>query len=114
LLVQGRLPLPEEENDINPRQDHQQKDDALHEDKPVKTVSHQIGPVFFRELAKLPVPSYKPVYPEDNYEYPDQLDADKGENGMEYFLDEFHGRYRGITHLAYFYSTITQKTSFFQ
>ena len=110
LFVQIGLTFPIEKNYIHPDQDDKQEEQPFYQNNPVQTVSDQFRLVSFSELLKLAMTPYKPVYPEEYYKCPNQLNADKSEKRAKNLFDPFHS---GLHPIVVFYITITQLNGFF-
>jgi|SRR6266498_3939449 len=110
LFVKFGLALPIEENYVYPDQDDKQEKQTFNQYEPIQAVPDQFRFVSLGEFSKFPMTPYKPVYPEEYYKCPNQLNADEGEKRVENFFDPFHS---GLHPVVVFYITITQLNGYF-
>jgi hypothetical protein len=88
--VEGGLAVPEQENDVDSRQDRNQQNQSLDQNQPVDPAGQQLGAVFFRKGSQFAVAPHEPIDPADHDQDPDQLDADECEKGIDEPPEDFH------------------------
>ena len=89
-LFSDALPPPVKKNDVNSDQDGDQQNNSFGQDQPVGFFRQPFRLIAGCQLLQLLMAPEEPVDPEDQYQYPENLDADKGEQWMEKASEQFH------------------------